>query len=58
MVKLEEFFPSDRPPKVGVPQGGQMSPKIFNIFTSDIPKPGNHNVKTSQFADKYQFQAT
>ena len=34
----------------GVPQGSCLSPILFCLFVSDIPKPKN-NVKLSQFAD-------
>lgn len=50
-VKIDEILSSERPLKAGVPQGGSLSPKLFNVYSSDIPPPMNHNVKISQFAD-------
>src|SRR6476469_4088170 len=36
--------------KTGVPQGGVLSPILFNIYTSDIPKPLNNTTLTT-YAD-------
>ena len=36
--------------KTGVPQGGVLSPTLFNIYTSDIPRPPP-NVQITTYAD-------
>src|SRR6476469_1742606 len=36
--------------KTGVPQGGTLSPTLFNIYTSDIPKPPKNTTLTT-YAD-------
>jgi len=36
--------------KTGVPQGGVLSPTLFNIYMSDIPTPPEH-VSLSTYAD-------
>src|SRR6476661_2097300 len=36
--------------KTGVPQGGVLSPTLFNIYTSDIPKPSK-NTTLITYAD-------
>ena len=48
-VKISNHFSSPRTVSAGVPQGGVLSPILFNIFVSDMPTC--HDVDTAQFAD-------
>jgi len=43
--------------KTGVPQGGVLSPTLFNIYMSDIPKP-SHNIQLYTYADDINTQSS
>ena len=42
----------------GVPQGSSLSPILFLLYVSDIPKPKSHNSYISQFADDIKIYST
>ena len=50
-IQHHDFKSSTFVLKAGVPQGSCLSPILFSIFVSDVPKPPNSKVKLSQFAD-------
>ena len=43
--------------KTGVPQGGVLSPTLFNIYTSDIPSPPP-NINITVYADDITMTST
>ena len=43
--------------KTGVPQGGVLSPTLFNIYTSDVPPP-SEPVHVSAYADDITITST
>ena len=47
---LQDVMSKHRNLKTGVPQGGVLSPTLFNIYMSDIPKPPE-NVNLEVYAD-------
>ena len=44
--------------KTGVPQGGVLSPSLFNLYLSDIPTPANPLINLTGYADDITITAT
>ena len=44
--------------KTGVPQGGVISPALFNLYLSDIPTPHNPIIHLTGYADDITITAT
>ena len=44
--------------KTGVPQGGVLSPTLFNIYMADMPTPQNNNIKLITYADDITILST
>ena len=50
-AKTEGFFSPKVYPKVGIPQGSNLSPLLFLIYVNDMSNLSHHQTNKSQFAD-------
>ena len=50
-VKIQNFLSPEVYPKVGIPQGSNLSLLLFLISVNDMPNPSHHQTNKSQFAD-------
>ena len=57
-TKYNDTISSLRNIKTGVPQGGVLSPTLFNIYTADIPTPQNNNITLITYADDITILST
>ena len=44
--------------KTGVPQGGVLSPSLFNLYLSDIPLPNSQHINITGYADDITISST
>lgn len=57
-VRVEDAVSDVKTIQAGVPQGGILSPFLFNVYTSDLRCEGNIQVNESQYADDMKFWTT
>lgn len=50
-VRLQGALSTERTITAGTPQGSLLSPLLYNIFTSDIPKPNSSQSLMALYAD-------
>ena len=54
-VRINRTFSTPRPVNSGVPQGGVLSPVLFNIYCYELPTIiGNHGVSCCAYADDFK----